>query len=107
MQFGNHSFAVFLFIAGAFWLICLAAIGASFVLGSKPTQSRFTAALVCAALAMAVSFLALNRLQITYTRTVNGSSWTLNSRYFFLIPIVLGSVALLWILLRRLTLKTR
>ena len=105
MHWAPATFTGLLIVAGAVWLFCLIACVASFVLGRKPTGNRFIAALLCAAVGMGLAYLALHRVQISYTRTVNNSSWSLNSRYFFLVPIALGFLALLWTLLRRLSLR--
>ena len=91
-----------LFVAAAIlWLFSLAACAMAFVCCSlAPSRRRFWMAVVSSALALLIGYLGATRFHVTYSRTVNNSHWSLDSRWFFIVPLVLGAVALLLTLWR-------
>ena len=101
------SFYVFVGVVAAFWLLSFAAalfaLRWNLVLG----RSRFRAALVSSCVAVAIAYLGLTRVHLSASKTVNGQTqWSLNSKWFFLVSLLLGVGSLgvtLWNLRKRST----
>jgi hypothetical protein len=75
------------------WLFGLAAGLIALSLGGA-AQERFRAALCWSILALAIGCLGMTLFHIRYSRTVNGSGWSIDSKWFFLAPLLLGVVSL-------------
>ena len=93
-------FIIFVAVAAAFWLAGLVCSGAALIFSRPKAPRRFWAPVILAVVALAIGYLGLHT-HITYSRTVNGHGWSLDSRWFFVAPLVLGAVALALTLWRR------
>jgi hypothetical protein len=87
-------------VAAVLWLASLvcAALAIGFSRGNPPR--RLGAAIILAVVALVTGCLGM-QMHITYSRSVNGHGWSLDSRWFFIAPLVLGAVALALALGRR------
>ena len=88
-------------VAGILWLFSLAFCALALYCAWSPSQRRFWLAVVFAILAMLMGYGGILRFHVTYSWTVNNSGWRLDSRWFFIVPLVLGSLALALALWRR------
>jgi hypothetical protein len=75
------------------WLVGLAS--GLFALGWCVTiRERLRPALIMSILAIAVGWLGMVFFHVRYSKTVNGSGWAIDSKWFFLAPLLLGAVSL-------------
>jgi hypothetical protein len=81
-------------VVAAAWFFGLA-VGLVALGWSVAIQKRLWPALVMSVLALIVGCLGLLFFHIRYSRTVNGSGWTFDSKWFFVAPLLLGGAALL------------
>ncbi len=88
------AFYILCAVVAAAWLIGLA-VGFVALGWSVAVRKRLWPALVMSILAVAIGWLGLMFFHVRYSKTVNGSGWTLDSKWFFLAPLVLGLVSLL------------
>ncbi|MGO8925543.1 MAG: hypothetical protein ACLQU3_01275 [Limisphaerales bacterium] len=89
-------------IAAILWLFSIAATAVALLCSClAPGRPRFWIAVVSSGLAILIGFLGTTRFHVTYSRTVNNSHWSLDSRWFFIVPLVLGALALFLALWRR------
>lgn len=89
-------------IAGVVWLFSLAACAVALLCCClAPSRRRFWIAVVLSGLAILIGYLGTTHFNVTYSRTVNGTGWSVNSRWFFIVPLVLGAVALVLAIWRR------
>jgi hypothetical protein len=81
--------------AAILWLFSLAA-GVFALLCSclAPSRWRFWVAVVLSGLVIVMGYLGATHFHVTYSRTVNNSHWSIDSRWFFIVPLVLGALAL-------------
>jgi hypothetical protein len=75
------------------WLGTLAGCVAAIRWGIRGVPGRFWASAVCAGGAMTVGYIGLTRFNVSYVYTANGTSWSLNSKWFFAASIGLGLLA--------------
>ena len=95
--------AYFYLLAAVAVVVWLVAVGCGLVslrFGWQQPPRRFVAAIVLAGVALAIGFLGRN-FHITYSQTVNGRGWKMDSSWFFWVPLILGGVALGLALWRR------
>jgi hypothetical protein len=88
----------------AFYMLC-AVVAVAWLLGltvgfvalgwSVAIRKRLWPVLVLSILALAIGWLGLMFFHVRYSKTVNGSGWTIDSKWFFLAPLLLGAVSLL------------
>jgi hypothetical protein len=83
-------FAVILIL----WLFSLGICAIALYCACGPGQTRFWLAVGFAVLAMIIGCVGALGFHVTYSRTVNNSGWSLDSRWFFIVPLVLGALAL-------------
>ena len=88
-------------IAAGLWLFSLAACAVALLCCCFPGRRRFWLAIVLSGLAILIGFLGTTRFHVTYSRTVNASHWSIDSRWFFIVPLVLGALALALAIWRR------
>jgi hypothetical protein len=88
-------------IAAVLWLFSLAACAVAFLCCCFSGRRRYWLAIVLSGLAILISYLGATRFHVTYSRTVNNSHWSIDSRWFFIVPLVLGALALAFALWRR------
>lgn len=93
-------FLIFAGVAAAFLLASVVCAALAIRFGLRPAPNRFWASVVLALVALGIGSLGM-RTHITYSRTVNGHGWTLDSKWFFLAPLILGAVALVLAIWRR------
>jgi hypothetical protein len=88
--------AYFYLLAAVAVIVWLVAVGCGLVslrFGWQRPPRRFVAALVLAAVALGVGFLG-RTFHLTYSQTVNGHGWRIDSSWFFWLPLILGAAAL-------------
>lgn len=95
------SIYVFVAVATALWLAGITACLVALRWSSPCRVPRFGAALVLCAGALVVGYLGFTKLQMTFTRTVNGQGWSISSKWFFLALILLAAVSLSIVCWRR------
>jgi hypothetical protein len=88
-------------VAAVLWLFSVALGAVSLYCAWVPGRGHFPLAVVCSLLALLIGCLGTFLFHVTYSRTVNNSSWSLDSRWFFIVPLVLGVLALALALWRR------
>ncbi len=93
-------FLIFAGVAAAFLVASVVCAALAIRFGLRPAPSRFWASVVLALVALGIGSMGM-QTHITYSRTVNGHGWSLDSRWFFLAPLVLGAVALVLAIWRR------
>ena len=83
-------------LCGVMALVWLFGLTAGFLaLGwSVAVRKRLGLALVMAILAIAAGWLGIMFFHFRYSKTVNGSGWSIDSKWFFLAPLCLGVVSL-------------
>ncbi len=81
---------------GGLALVWLCGLAAGFLaLGwSVAVRRRLGLALVMAFLAIAAGWVGMRFFHFRYSKTVNGSGWSIDSEWFFLAPLCLGVVSL-------------
>lgn len=78
----------------ALWVLGLGSGVAALLVGrGRPSGRRFGAALGLSLLALVVAWLGMNRLNLTYSRSVNGNGWSVQSKWLFVAPAILGIAA--------------
>ena len=87
-------------VAAAVWLAGMMCGALALRWSCCEIPRRFTASVILAAVALGVGYLGLHS-HITYSRTVNGRGWSIDAKWFYLAPLVLGAVALGLALWRR------
>ena len=88
-------------VAAVLWLFSLVACAVALLCCCFPGRRRFWIAIVLSGLAILIGFLGTTRFHVTYNRTVNDSHWSIDSRWFFIVPLVLGAIALALAIWRR------
>jgi hypothetical protein len=88
-------------VAGVLWLFSMGCGAVALFSCCFPGRLRFWLTIVLSGLAILIGFLGMTRFQVTYSRTVNGSGWSINSKWFFIAPLVLGIFALVLAIWRR------
>ena len=90
------SFYILFAVVVALWLLslvsCLLAIRWS--VGAAPR--RFWAAIISSILAIVIGYCGMTRFHISYSRTVNASQWSIDSKWFFILPLLLGALSLVF-----------
>ena len=84
---------VFLAIAALLWLLSLACCAVAFLYSCFPARLPFWLATALSGLAIVLGYLGTMHFHVSYSRTVNGSGWSLDTRWFFVVPLVLGVAA--------------
>lgn len=92
---------VFIAIATALWLAGVAACILAFRWSSPLRVPRFSGALALCAGAFLVGYFGFTRLQVTFTKSVNGEGWSISSKWFFLVLILFAAVSLFIVCWRR------
>jgi len=83
-------------LTAAIWLLSFTAALLGLWWTFRPGQRWRWAALVSSCLALAVSYFGLSRLHLAVSRTTNGRlDWSINSKWFFLVSLMIGAVALI------------
>jgi hypothetical protein len=98
-----NGFYILVTIAAGLWLVSLICTGLSIALGWHAAARRFWASIVLAIATLVIGCMGL-RLHITYSQTVNGHGWSIDSKWFFVATLILGALALalaLWNRMRR------
>lgn len=93
--------AYFYLLAAVAVVVWLLAVGCGLValrFGGQPR--RFGAAIALGIVALGIGFLGRN-FHLSYSQTVNGRGWRVDSSWFFWAPLVIGIVALALTLWRR------
>jgi hypothetical protein len=82
-------------VGAAFWLISIMACVLAFRWSFLSVRRRFLPAVILAISALVIGYLGMTRFHIVYSKTVNGQlRWRFDSRWFFIVPLVLGVTAL-------------
>jgi hypothetical protein len=89
------SFQIYRAVLGGFWVVSVVA-GVLAIRWSLPSvRRRFRPALILSLSALAISFLGVARFNYQTTTTVNGVvTWRFDSRWLFMISMLLGVCAL-------------
>jgi cbb3-type cytochrome oxidase subunit 3 len=85
---------IFIAVAAAIWLLSLAACSLAIWWSFVRPARRFWAAVALSAFALVVGFWGVTNVHITYTRTVNASRWSIDFKWLFLVPLLLGAGSL-------------
>ena len=88
-------------IAAVLWLFSLAVCAVAFLCCCLPGRRRFWLAIVLSGLAILMGYLGTMRFHVKYSQTVNDSHWSIDSRWFFIVPLVLGALSLALAMWRR------
>ena len=86
-------FYILVAVAIAVWVVAVGCSLVSLRLGWQHPPRRFAAAVVLAAVGSGLGFLGRN-FHLTYSQTVNGRGWKVDSSWFFWVPLILGGTAL-------------
>lgn len=82
-------------LASAVWLLSCAASALALYWNVAAPVQRLRAAFISSCLALLIGYLALGRIQLNASKTVNGHvQWSINSRWFFIGALVLGGASL-------------
>ncbi len=88
-----NGFYILVTIATGLWLVSLICAGLAIAFGWRAAAHRFWASIVLAIATLVMGCVGL-RLHITYSRTVNGHGWSIDSKWFFVATLILGALAL-------------
>jgi hypothetical protein len=88
-------------VAAVLWLFSLAACAVALLCCCFTGRRCFWIAVLFSGLAILIAYLGATHFHLTYSRTVNNSHWSLDSRWFFIVPLVLGPLALALAIWRR------
>ena len=88
-------------VAAALWILSLAACVLAMLWSFVGPPRRFWAAVALSVFALVVGFLGVTMVHITYSRTVNASHWSIDFKWLFLAPLLVGAVSLAIALWRR------
>jgi hypothetical protein len=75
------------------WLVALVA-GLVALTWSITARERLRPALILSTVALGIGSLGMMIFHVRYAKTVNGSGWSIDSKWFFLVPVLLGVVSL-------------
>src|SRR6185503_18949211 len=95
------TFYLILAVIAAGWAFSVIASLCAFRWGAWPIPGRLWAAISLAVFALVISYLGLTRFNVSYSKTVNGSHWGIQSKWFFLVPLLLGALALVLVIRNR------
>jgi hypothetical protein len=84
---------IFAVIAAVLWLASLACGALSMLWSCRQAPRRAVAAVILAVVMLTIGYLGL-QWQLTYSKTVNGRGWHIDSRWFFYVTVALGAAAL-------------
>ena len=87
-------------VAAAVWLAASVCGGLALRRGLRWQQNRFVSSLVLASVALVLGYFGV-KSHIRYSQTVNGRGWSVDSSWFFWLPLVLGALGLGLVLWRR------
>jgi hypothetical protein len=91
------SLNVFVGVIGVFWLMSIVACVLALRWSFLSMQGRFWPAVILSSLAVVIGYLGITRIHIIHSQTVNGQlQWHFDSRWFFLVPLLLGALALIY-----------
>src|SRR6476646_7537405 len=79
-------------IAGA-WLFSLVSGAIAFRWSLRPVPGRFWAVIALALFTLFIGYLGLTRFNVSYSRTTNGSHWGIQSKWFFILTLILGALS--------------
>ena len=80
-------------VAALVWLVGLAA-GVLGLGWGVAVRQRLRPALILSLVAIVIGWLGMMLFHVRYSKTVNGSGWAIDSKWFFLVPLLLGAVSL-------------
>ena len=86
----------FYILCGVMAVVWLVGLGAGLLgLGrSVAGQERLWPGLFLPILAVGIGWFGMTFFHVRYSRTVNGSGWAIESKWFFLVPLLLGVASL-------------
>ena len=87
--------------AAVLWLFSLAVCAVAFLCCCFPGQRRFWLAVALSGLAILIGYLGTMQFHVKYSQTVNNSHWSVDSRWFFIVPLLLYALLLALALWRR------
>jgi hypothetical protein len=88
-------------VAAVLWLFSLAACSVALLCCCFPGRQRFWLAIALSVVAILIGYLGTTHFHVNYSRTVNNSHWSIDSRWFFIVPVVLGALSLTLAIWRR------
>jgi hypothetical protein len=80
-------------VAALVWL-CGMAAGVLALGWGVAVRGRLRPALIMSIVAILIGWLGMLMIHVRYSKTVNGSGWAIDSKWFFLAPLLLGAVSL-------------
>jgi len=84
-------------LAATVWLLSCGASLMALYWNVIAGMQRWRAAFGLSCIALLIGYLGWSRIQLHASKTVNGHlEWSFNSRWFFIVAMVLGAVALAW-----------
>lgn len=86
-------FYIVVAIAAATWLAASICGALSVRRGLRQQPSGFVGSLVLASVALVIGYFGVNS-HIRYSQTVNGRGWSVDSSWFFWLPLALGALGL-------------
>lgn len=92
-------------VAAAIWLLSLAAVSLAIWWSFMRPARRFWAAVALSVFALLIGLWGVTSVHITYTRTVNASRWSIDFKWLFLAPLILGAASLVLALWGRMRAK--
>lgn len=95
---------IYLMLAGviALWLVSFVSALVAFALGGRRSKRAFFVAITAAVTSLVTGYFGKTYFHFSYSKNTNGSEWSLNSYWFFVVSLVLGGAALLYVGWRRL-----
>ena len=95
------TYQIFIGVIVAVWLTGIAAALCAFGWGFLAKRRRFWLAVILSVVALVISYLGLTHFSFVYSRTVNGVTSSLNSKWFFIASLLLGALALICAILKK------
>ena len=96
------SFQIYRAVLGGFWVVSIVACVLAIRWSFSSVRRRFRPAFILSLSALAISFLGIVRFNYSTTTTVNGVvTWRFDSRWLFMISMLLGVFALVCTIWRR------
>jgi predicted benzoate:H+ symporter BenE len=95
------AFYILVVIVVVLWVLSMASSLLALVWSVRPDSRRLAAAIVAACFALLLGYAGVNHFHLSYSQKTNGSGWSIDSRWFFALPLILGFLSLGLALWRR------
>src|SRR5512132_161070 len=83
------------------WLVASATSLVALWWSIRISPRRFTPAIIASAFALLLGYIGATRIHVAYSVTSDNSHWGVDSRWFFIVPLVVGLLSVVLALVNR------